>query len=316
MRDCFVEEVYTWSSPSGNYDGINFLLEIMSKFSRKNSRIGLMMGNETNFRAPLNDIQKILLDMERQRSFIDVTKEIQNLKMIKSSAEVEKIRYVCHLASKAFETLPNWVSVDMPLSEVFRQFKIRALSLGIDEVSYLVGAAGKGGYFDIIAPPTERPIGIGDILMLDTGCAWDGYFCDFDRNFSIGPVSSEAKNAHEILNKAIDQASNSIRPGSTKAKDLFNLMDSILRPNFNDTEIPSGKVGRYGHGLGMQLTEPPSHAEWDETILETGMVLTLEPSITYGKDNFLMVAEENILVLDKGVEFLSQRCGAKLQKII
>ena len=119
-----------------------------------------------------------------------------------------------------------------------------------------------------------------------------------------------------ILNKAIDQASNSIRPGSTKAKDLFNLMDSILRPNFNDTEIPSGKVGRYGHGLGMQLTEPPSHAEWDETILETGMVLTLEPSITYGKDNFLMVAEENILVLDKGVEFLSQRCGAKLQKII
>ena len=41
-----------------------------------------------------------------------------------------------------------------------------------------MGAAGEGGYFDIIAPPSSQPISNGDILMLDTGTKWDGYFCD------------------------------------------------------------------------------------------------------------------------------------------
>ena len=81
-----------------------------------------------------------------------------------------------------FDDLPNWHLDGTPLSELFRTFKINALTVGVDDVSYLVGAAGNGGYFDIIAPPTDRNLKAGDIFMLDTGCIWDGYFSDFDRN--------------------------------------------------------------------------------------------------------------------------------------
>ena len=85
-----------------------------------------------------------------------------------------------------FATIPNWVNAGVGLDELFRQFKIKALEAGVDDdVSYLVGSAGPGGYKDIIAPPSSRPLASGDVFMLDTGCVWDGYFSDFDRNFAI-----------------------------------------------------------------------------------------------------------------------------------
>ena len=98
-------------------------------------------------------------------------------------------------------------------------------------------------------------------------------------------------------------------------KDIFNEMDSFLRSNNLEKNKSSGSVGRYGHGLGIQLTERRSFISWDETIIEPGMVLTLEPSLLYGEEGFLMVAEENILVTDTGVEFLTSRWPRELKVI-
>ena len=77
-------------------------------------------------------------------------------------------------------------------------------------------------------------------------------------------------------------------------------------------------VGRYGHGLGTQLTETPSHAAWDETEITAGMVLTLEPSIAYTATDGsprMMVAEEDILVTAEGVELLTRRAPRELPVI-
>ena len=109
----------------------------------------------------------------------------------------------------------------------------------------------------IISPPGEDPIQSGDVLMLDTGCLWDGYFCDFDRNYGFGDVSGEALDAYELLWQATEDAITRLKPGMTSA-DLFGIMQSRLGATDDD-------VGRYGHGLGIQLTEPPSHIGWDDT---------------------------------------------------
>ena len=70
----------------------------------------------------------------------------------------------------------------------------------------------------------------------------------------------------------------------------------------------------YGHGLGIQLTEPPSHTAWDETKITAGMVLTIEPSLVYDDDR-LMVAEENVLVTSDGAELLTTRAPRDLPVI-
>ncbi len=74
-------------------------------------------------------------------------------------------------------------------------------------------------------------------------------------------------------------------------------------------------MGRLGHGLGMQLTEWPSHAAFDDTVIEENMVLTLEPSLSYGKGGRIMVHEENIVVRAGGAELLTTRAAPELPVI-
>ena len=91
-------------------------------------------------------------------------------------------------------------------------------------------------------------------------------------------------------------------------------MDNVLRPD-QLTQTGGDEVGRYGHGLGIQLTEPPSFTNWDEMVIESGMALTVEPSISYGNGQ-TMVAEENLLILDDGFVLLSSRAPRDLPIIL
>ena len=315
MQDCYISEIYSWSSPDEFDDGIGLLLRVIDEnLSPGLKRVGLLMGKETSFRAPLADILKLTApDTKMQIS--DVTSEIQQIRMKKSEPEIEKLKFVCGIVSQVFEDLPNWLLEKLPLSELFRTFKIKALELGVDDVSYLVGSAGQGGYFDIIAPPTSRFLRSGDIFMLDTGCVWDGYFSDFDRNFALKSASNEAFEAHKKLIDATVTAVDSIVPGKTTSQDLFRVMSEVIYPNIDPSDLKIDNVGRLGHGLGIQLTEPPSHTSWDTTVLQPSMTLTIEPSIFYGKESFLMVAEENILITKVGVEYLSKPCNRDLKVI-
>ena len=65
-------------------------------------------------------------------------------------------------------------------------------------------------------------------------------------------------------------------------------------------------VGRMGHGLGLQLTEPPSNMAGDLTALEPGMVMTIEPGMEYAPGRMLL-HEENIVVTEDGAELLTRR---------
>ena len=70
-------------------------------------------------------------------------------------------------------------------------------------------------------------------------------------------------------------------------------------------------VGRLGHGIGMQLTEWPSHTQTDHTVLQPGMVLTLEPGLQIAPGK-MMVHEENIVIRETGAELLTRRAPAEL----
>ncbi|MDB4188099.1 M24 family metallopeptidase, partial [bacterium] len=73
-------------------------------------------------------------------------------------------------------------------------------------------------------------------------------------------------------------------------------------------------AGRLGHGLGMQLTEGLSLIPDDHTVLEEGMVITLEPGIDVG-DGRILVHEEDIVVTDSAPRFLSPRAGREMVQL-
>ena len=306
MSSCFVSKIKTWASPDGRDDGLQLLIKTLEECINGVEKIGMMLGKETSMRMPTNDIMSLFSHFGKSK-LVDVTKGIQYLRMIKSPREVEKIKFVCTKVSNIFEKLSTFLVVGLPLREIFKEFKLSCLSDGLDDVSYLVGAAGAGGYCDIIAPPGDQKLKRGDVLMLDTGTKWDGYYCDFDRNYGIGEVSDEASKVHEILYESISLVAKEIKPYKVTMKDIYQSFNISLEESNCHKKIKSGSVGRFGHGVGIQLTEKPSIISWDQTPAEPGMVLTLEPSLVYGPENCLMVAEENILITEDGVEFLTKR---------
>jgi Xaa-Pro dipeptidase len=144
--------------------------------------------------------------------------------------------------------------------------------------------------------------------MLDTGLVHDGYFCDFDRNFSVGPPDDATASAHARLIEATQAAFSIAAPGRTAAE-LFAVMDGIVTGGAGGSD-----AGRLGHGLGMQLTEPPSLIPADHTVLEPGMVLTLEPGIDVGGGRIL-VHEEDIVITDTGARWLSRPSPTEMPEI-
>ncbi len=298
MQSTWLNDIRSWSSPHATDDGNSLLLEALRPFHK----IGLMMGRETSLRMPLNDFLALKSSLTGSE-FVDVTALMQGLRMVKSPAEIDIIEKICAIASDSFENASNLFHTGMPLNEAFRSFKTDLLANGADDVPYLVGGAGQGGYMDVISPPNRNPLEPGDVLMLDTGATLQGYFCDFDRNYAFERASDEARNAYQILIKAANAAFNSARPGM-RCNDLYKIMFDIIDQENND-------VGRFGHGLGMQLTEFPSLIHFDDTILKENMVITLEPSLSLG-DGKIMVHEENILIQAGPARYLSRPAAEEL----
>jgi len=306
MAATWIDDIRTWASPRPEDEGVTLVSDALREVTGdgKGKVIGLPMGEESMLRMSLADFDRIREIAGAQ--FVDSGPIVRACRFVKSEAEIEKIAHICAVASDAFDHTGQVIRAGMPLSEAFRAFRIELLAQGADEVPYLVGGAGPGGYADVISPPSERPLTEGDVLMFDTGSTFDGYFCDYDRNYAIGHADDAAQSAYRTLYAATDAAFEAAKPGTTCA-DLYAAMAKVIGDD-------GGGIGRLGHGLGMQLTELPSHMPTDQTVLVPGMVLTLEPSMAVGPGR-MMVHEENLVIREDGAQLLSRRADPELPVI-
>ena len=297
MSQTWVTDIRTWQAPNYEDDGIGLLSETLREVVPAKGSIGLSDQMETYARLPLSSLKALenLLENRLIASDANITRQ---LRMIKSDAEISKIQHAAGIADRAFDRVHEIAQEGAPLSQVFRKFQALCLNEGADWVPYLAGGGAQEGYGDVISPATDAPLASGDVLMLDTGLVWDGYFCDFDRNFSLGPPATTVQNAHSKLIEATQAAFDLAEPGA-RICDLFHAMNAVTNPQGNVME-----AGRLGHGLGLQLTEWPSIIPEDHTILAPGMVLTLEPSVEV-RPGKIMVHEENIVLRSNGAEYLS-----------
>ena len=302
MSKTWVEDIRTWPSPDLKDEGISLLSDTLEEIA-KNKNIGLPSGTETYVRMPQTDLKKLSQNVKLTSDF-DIVKK---LRMTKSNEEIDKIEKACRIAEDAFRRVPEIAFENVNLDEVFRKFQMLCLEAGADWVPYLAGGADTEGYDDVISPAKVAPLKKQDILMLDTGLVWDGYFCDYDRNWSVGPPSKIVSAAYSQLLEASDAAFEIAKPGAT-ASDLFHAMNSILTQNSSGTD-----AGRLGHGVGMSLTEWPSLIPDDYTVLEQGMVLSLEPGITL--NDRIIVHEENIEITETGARYLSSKAEKDLPVI-
>ena len=307
MAKTWISDIRTWSSPDLNDDGVTLLAETLTEVLGPNARIGVPSGHETHLRMPLSDFDR-LKSLVPNLKFVDDFDIIRSLRLIKSEAEIGKIKIACNIAGRAFERVGEIAKAGTPMDAIFRNFQGLCLAEGADWVPYLAGGRGPLGYDDVISPASTDPLEKGDILMLDTGLVYDGYFCDFDRNYRVGSCDQKAEDVYQMLLEAVEAGKQVATPGKT-ARDVFDAMDKIVT---GGTGL--GDVGRLGHGVGMQLTEWPSFIKGDLTELKEGMVLTLEPGIAMPGGG-LIVHEDNFVVRRGEPEQISPKAPTSLWEI-
>lgn len=305
MEDTWVEDIKTWTSPNPEDEGISLLLFSIKSLVTRFKTLGVPQGHESFLRMSLNDYSKILNSLH-QIEIKDVTPILRYNRYIKSPAEIAKIDYICKLVSQGFDNLPSLLQLGQSEIKNCQRFKNHLLSLGVDGFPYLISGSGQNGYSSIIMGPSERILQKGDVFIVDTGCIYDSYFCDFDRNYAFSYASDQAKRAYEVVFQATQAGFEACRVGNTTT-DIFNAMNKVMQ----DGGALGNSVGRLGHGLGMELTEWPSNTINDNTLLEEGVVITLEPGMEY-LPNKEMVHEENVLITNEGPIFLTKRAHSEL----
>ena len=301
MRTCHLQDMRTWNSPHPQDEGIALLADAIRQHAGSAPRLGMMRGRQSIARMPPADVDRlcaVLPSMEVR----DITPMVHALRMVKTPAEVEKISRACAAAGKAFAGWEDWLRAEMPLREICRTFKMEALRHGADDIPYLAAGMGAHGYADVISPPDERQWNLGDVLMLDAGCLWDGYHCDFNRNIACQRAGDEVQHAHGRLWQATEVGMDAAVAGATCAQ-VFAAMHAALHADAPAAESGGASVGRYGHGVGIELTETPSITDWDDTPLQPNMVLALEPSLSVDGAH-LLVHEENIVIQPDGAAAL------------
>ena len=307
MQKTWIKEIYTWPSPRPKDEGISLISKLINEFPSKFNYVGAELGKDMSLRMPLTDF--FFLQSTLSRKIIDASSILWELRLIKSNAEIDKIKHICKIASNSFENLPSLINKGDSERDIAKKMKIDLISQGADSIPYLPVISGVGGVSQIIYEPTNRVLKSGDILFVDTGSTYDGYFCDFDRNYSIGKASKIVNDIYEILWVATQNAIELATPGlflSDLWKLMANSLNKYLPNNFNK--------GRFGHSFGLQLTEPPSITFNNNMKLEPNMVLTLEPSIEFTPGKML-VHEENIVIRENGAELLTSRAPYKIVEI-
>ena len=143
-------------------EGISLISRLMNEIPSKFNIIGAELGKEMSLRMPLKDF---FLQSTLSRKIIDASSILWELRLIKSNAEIDKIKHICKIASNSFENLPSLINKGDSERDIAKKMKIDLISRGADSIPYLPVISGEGGVSQIIYEPTNRVLKNGDILF-------------------------------------------------------------------------------------------------------------------------------------------------------
>jgi Xaa-Pro aminopeptidase len=279
--------------------------ELIRDAMRERELLGKTVGMELGFEQTM-DISWVefhrLKEVLGSTCLVDASSVLWRLRMIKSVCEIACIRKACEITSAAYRFCFSTVREGMEEQEVFRTAYHCLESESRGKV-FLAITSGEGNYDLVTKPPESRRLRTGDFVWLDAGCTVSGFWSDFSRAGVVGKPSPAQQHAQEAIHGITTDAVNMVRPGiaaATLAKFCYRRLSELTFPI---TSSIAARATRVGHGMGLNMTEPPHISEQDPTTLEPGMVITLEPGIatTYGTFH----VEENVLVTEDGFEILS-----------
>ena len=281
---CYVKDI------RGYYNVLDFpldeVVEALRDTGLKNKRVGAELGQEQRMGIPVGayfDLVAALSDV----AFVDAADITIRLRKNKSEEELAYMREAAAVTARARQRLyRDQIVPGMTERELARAIRRLILEEGGDSTSFvhfqfdiqnnLPGAKAAYHY--------DRPLRKGTILGIDTGAFVGMYTVDYPRMVSLGPATDAQKRLYASLLEANGRMADALRPGIT-ASELHRIAVKFIEDSGLTADDPQKLLGgsRFGHGQGMQFTEPPSITPSDHTALEVGTVISTEPGVSDGK---------------------------------
>jgi Xaa-Pro aminopeptidase len=230
---------------------------------------------------------------------VDGDKILVKSRMVKTSFELEKIKEAVRIVedgvNKGIESVDTGVS-ELDIAYVSHCYMKK---IGADKVyDDLIVASGHRSSLPH-GRATDKVVEVGDVVTLDFVASFEGYYGDETRTVFYGSVGEELRKIYEVVLEALLEATDSICEGVV-ARDVDSKVRSV---------IEKAGYGEYfthstGHGIGLEVHEGPRLSSRDDTVLESGMVVTVEPGIYIPELGGVRI-EDDVVVTSNGRQVLT-----------
>lgn len=224
---------------------------------------------------------------------------MEALRIIKDKSELQAMARAAAVAERAMNQLLPRIQIGQTEKKLAAMLTQELLLAGADALSFPpIVAAGRNSASPH-ATPTGRPIQAGDLLLFDWGAVVDDYPSDITRTFAVGEIGPALEEIYRLVLAANEAARAQSAPGAT-----CHEIDAAARSLITEAGYGDAFIHRTGHGLGLEIHEPPYIRYGNDRPLAEGMVFTIEPGI-YLPDQGGVRIEDNVVVTAQGCRSLT-----------
>jgi len=205
---------------------------------------------------------------------VSIAGMLEELRVIKTPEEIELIRKAVEITDQAFTHILGYLKPGITESEVALELEYQMKKSGAERLSFdsIIASGPRSSLPHGVA--SSRVLQWGDLVKMDFGCIYQGYCSDMTRTVILGEANSKQKEIYQIVLEAQLASLDALSPGKTGRE-----MDSIARRIITEKGYGDNFGHGLGHGVGLEIHEKPALAFRDETILQPGMAVTIEPGI-------------------------------------
>ncbi|RMW40058.1 MAG: aminopeptidase P family protein [Nitrosopumilus sp.] len=223
------------------------------------------------------------------------TEPFYNARIIKDENEIKILKKASKIIDEMFEICSKKIKVDQKESELQTILMTYAMEQEMFDTGYkstlnpLIIAGGPNGALPH-AQVTQRKFKKGDLVVTDLTLRYKGYVSDATRTFAIGNISSQAKEAYEIVKESQKLGLKAVKPNAN-CKDV----DFACRKYIDEKNYGQYFIHSTGHGIGLEVHELPTVSYRSDTKLKENMAITVEPGI-YIENKFGIRIEDSLIV--------------------